>query len=108
MLGAPGRHFQLRADLAHLGEDKRAGSHLFASAGECYGSLVIGVILTGMGDDGAQGLKTIHARGGVTIAQNQSTSLIFGMPRSAIELGAVSRILPLEEIPGDIMSLLEE
>jgi len=108
MLVAPGRRIQLRPDLPPWGEHKPAVNHLFASAGECYGSRVIGVILTGMGDDGAQGLKTIHARGGVTIAQNQSTSLIFGMPRSAIELGAVSRILPLEEIPGDIMSLLEE
>ncbi len=108
MLVTPRRRIELRPDLPPWGEHKPAVNHLFASAGEHFGKRVIGVILTGMGDDGAAGLKVIHDRGGLTIAQNQSTSLIFGMPKSAIDLGAVSRILPLESIAGDIVSHLEE
>jgi two-component system chemotaxis response regulator CheB len=62
------------------------------------------VILTGMGSDGAMGLKNLRARGGRTIAQNEQTSIIFGMPRAAIELDAAELVLPLDEIAPAIMN----
>ena len=65
------------------------------SAAREYGSEAIGVLLTGVGDDGARGMQAIKQAGGHTIAQDQSTSLIFGMPRAAIELGCVDEVLPL-------------
>ena len=71
---------------------------LFLSAAEVYGRRACGVILTGMGRDGAEGLKVLRATGASTIAQDEATSAVFGMPRAAIELGAVERILPIDDI----------
>jgi two-component system chemotaxis response regulator CheB len=79
---------------------------LFTSAAEAVGDRVAGVLLTGMGRDGARGCLSIVEKGGVTLVQDEATSAIFGMPKSAIELGAASRVLPLPEIPGAIESLL--
>ncbi len=76
----------------------------FRSIAERYGNGVIGVLLTGMGNDGAEGLKTIAEAGGLTIAQDEKTSVVFGMPKCAIELGAAKNVLPLEEIASMIMS----
>lgn len=70
---------------------------------EVYKSETIGVILTGMGRDGSSGLKAIKEKGGRTIAQNEETCTVFGMPRAAIEDGNVDRILPLSRIPQQIM-----
>jgi len=71
---------------------------LLTSAGEAFGSRCIGVILTGMGRDGARGLKEIRDRGGRTIAQDEATSVVWGMPREAVQLGAAQEVLPLERI----------
>ncbi len=71
----------------------------FASAARCYGALTTAVLLTGMGKDGAEGLKTIKQAGGLTIAQDEATCVIFGMPQAAIELGAARRVAALNEIP---------
>ncbi len=60
---------------------------------------MLAVILTGMGRDGAQGMKALHDAGNYNIAQDEATSVIFGMPKSAIELGVVDKILPITEIP---------
>jgi two-component system chemotaxis response regulator CheB len=76
------------------------------SVAELYGEKAIGVLLTGMGEDGAKGMAVIKARGGRTVAQNQATSLVFGMPRAAIELDVVDWVVPLDEIPDTIMKLL--
>ena len=71
---------------------------LFMSAAEIFGKRALGVLLTGMGDDGAEGLLNIKKTGGRTIAQDEETSLVFGMPAKAIEFGAVNEVLPLENI----------
>jgi two-component system chemotaxis response regulator CheB len=71
---------------------------LLSSAAEAFGRRCIGVILTGMGRDGARGLKEIRERGGRTIAQNAETCVVYGMPREAVQMGAAEEILPLDRI----------
>ncbi|GMT98927.1 chemotaxis-specific protein-glutamate methyltransferase CheB [Corallococcus caeni] len=71
---------------------------LLTSAGEAFGKRCIGVILTGMGRDGARGLKEIRERGGRTIAQDEATCVVYGMPREAVLLGAAQQVLPLDVI----------
>ena len=76
---------------------------LFSSVAKYVGGNAIGVILTGMGEDGAKGLLEMKGAGAFTIAQDEATSVVFGMPRRAIEMGAVKRVAPLEEIPEIIL-----
>jgi two-component system chemotaxis response regulator CheB len=63
------------------------------------------VILTGMGDDGARGMLEMKQAGASTIAQDEATSVVFGMPKEAIKLGAVDKVLPLEAVAGAILGL---
>ncbi len=79
---------------------------LLSSVARVYGNRSIGVILTGMGNDGAAGMKAIQKAGGITIAQNEATSTIFGMNRVAIEGGSISRIVALEEIGLEVVKVL--
>ncbi|MBU1218887.1 chemotaxis response regulator protein-glutamate methylesterase [Myxococcota bacterium] len=81
---------------------------LFRSVAQAAGNNAIGVILTGMGNDGAKGLLEMKNAGARTIAQDESTSIVFGMPKVAIELGGAEFILPLPEIPKAILDLVEE
>jgi two-component system chemotaxis response regulator CheB len=81
---------------------------LFRSVSETFGSRSIGVILTGMGKDGAAGLLEMKNRGAQTIAQDEASSIVFGMPKEAIALGAASRILPLQNIAPGIVELLPQ
>jgi two-component system chemotaxis response regulator CheB len=76
---------------------------LFSSVAKTYGSRAIGVILTGMGADGAAGLKEMKEQGGVTLAQDEATSAIFGMPRVAIENGAADMVLPITSMAEEIL-----
>jgi two-component system chemotaxis response regulator CheB len=73
---------------------------LFSSAAEAAGAEAAGVLLTGMGADGAQGLLKMRRAGACTIAQDEATSVVFGMPREAIRLGAAEHVLPLGAIAG--------
>jgi two-component system chemotaxis response regulator CheB len=75
---------------------------LFRSAAQYAGANAVGIILTGMGDDGAKGLLEMKNAGAFTIAQNEATCVVFGMPRMAIEAGAVQKILPLDLIASEI------
>lgn len=79
---------------------------LFESVAQCYGNRSIGVLLTGMGADGAVGLKRMNERGAVTIAQDEATSTVFGMPKAAIDLGAVDTVLAVNDIAAGIEALL--
>ena len=76
------------------------------SAAGSYGGGALGVLLTGMGSDGAQGMKAIKNAGGGTIAEDQSTCVVFGMPRVAIETGCVDRVVPLPDIAQAIMEMI--
>jgi two-component system, chemotaxis family, protein-glutamate methylesterase/glutaminase len=71
---------------------------LFRSAAEAAGHHLVAVLLTGMGSDGALGMQAIRAAGGTTIAQDEATSVVYGMPRAAVELGVVDHIVPLDAI----------
>lgn len=77
---------------------------LLHSAAESLGSSAMGVILTGMGRDGASGLLAIHRAGGTTLAQDEASSVVYGMPRAAVEEGGAQRVVSLERIPGLIRS----
>ncbi len=86
------------SDSPPIGGHRPAVDVTFKSVAQVYGRNAIAVLLTGMGKDGAAGMYMIQQAGGLTIAQDQETSVIFGMPKEAIELGAVQHILPLSEI----------
>ena len=71
---------------------------LFRSVAQQAGKNAVGAILTGMGEDGARGLKEMRDRGAATFAQDETTSVVFGMPKRAIDMGAAERVLPLQQI----------
>ncbi|MDI6790320.1 MAG: chemotaxis response regulator protein-glutamate methylesterase [Thermodesulfobacteriota bacterium] len=78
---------------------------LFRSGARYAGANAVGVIMTGMGDDGAQGLLEMKEAGAFTIAQDEASCVVFGMPKEAIKRGAVDKILPLPAIPGEIIKI---
>jgi two-component system chemotaxis response regulator CheB len=78
---------------------------LFRSAAQYAGSNALGIIMTGMGDDGAKGLLEMKKAGAATVAQNEESCVVFGMPKEAIALGAADKIVPLSAIPGEIQKM---
>lgn len=81
---------------------------LFHSVARCAGANAIGVIMTGMGRDGASGLLEMKKAGAKTIAQDEQSCVVFGMPKEAIKIGAVDVVAPLNDIPRVIIKMLEE
>ena len=79
---------------------------LFQSVAETFSHRSIAVILTGMGKDGMKGMCQIRESGGYTIGQDESSSVVYGMPKAAFEAGAVRQVLKLSEIPGFVVSCL--
>jgi two-component system chemotaxis response regulator CheB len=76
------------------------------AATNVYGGKILGVLLTGMGRDGAQGMLEIRQLGGRTIAQDEASCVVFGMPKAAIDLGAAEKIVPLPKVAQEIMYLV--
>ncbi len=76
---------------------------LFRSAAKCAGANVLGIIMTGMGDDGARGLKEMRDAGASTIAQDEATCVVFGMPKEAIRMGGAQRVQPLQDLPRSML-----
>lgn len=108
---SPGnRHMKVKklplGNVAVLAEDAPVNGHrpsadvLFHSVAEVFGPQAMGVLMTGMGEDGATGLGEIRAAGGFTVAQSQETCVVFGMPKAAIERGFAMRVADLQDLPG--------
>jgi two-component system, chemotaxis family, protein-glutamate methylesterase/glutaminase len=81
---------------------------LFRSAAAYAGKNAVGVIMTGMGDDGSKGMKEMKDAGSYNIAQDEDSCIVFGMPKEAIKLGAVDKILPLDKIAGEVVRMAGE
>ena len=100
---AGGQYFAVVADGPPVNRHKPSVDVLFRSAAECAGKDAMAIMLTGMGDDGARGMVQMHDRGARTVAQDEQTCVVFGMPKEAIRLGAVDDVLPLGEIAAAIL-----
>jgi two-component system, chemotaxis family, protein-glutamate methylesterase/glutaminase len=113
VLAPSGRHLLVMRGQVRLSDAppvetfKPSVTPLFLSAARHYGARACGVLLTGMGRDGAEGLKAIKDEGGTTLVQDEATSAVFGMPRAAIELGAAERVLALDDIPRVLQELVQ-
>lgn len=116
---APGnRHLVLRRDGAAYVVSVRSGplvsGHrpsidvLFRSAARYVGSNAVGVIMTGMGHDGAAGLRAMRDAGAATLAQDEASSVVYGMAKEAVRLGAVCESVPLTDIAGRVLELVQE
>ncbi len=116
ILGQAGYHFYLRRRqdrvLVHLDKSPTDSLHrpsvdvFFQSAAEAYGPNTLGIVLTGMGNDGTQGAGWIKTQGGLVFTEAESTSVIYGMPRSVVEAGLSDKIIPLNEIVKTIMETI--
>ena len=80
----------------------------FESVAKFYGKATVGILLTGMGRDGAEGMQAIAQAGGFTVAQDEATSVVFGMPKEAIELGSVKKVLPIQAIAPMLLALFQK
>ncbi len=113
LIAPGGRHMQLRKaggqysvaviDGPPVNRHKPSVDVLFKSAAECAGRDALAIILTGMGDDGARGMKMLHDGHARTVAQDEASCVVFGMPMEAIKLGAVDEVLPLDQIAGAVL-----
>ncbi|MET0384097.1 MAG: chemotaxis response regulator protein-glutamate methylesterase [Burkholderiaceae bacterium] len=113
LIAPGGRHMQLRKSGGHyfvsvvdgppVNRHKPSVDVLFRSAAECAARDILAIILTGMGDDGARGMAQMHDRGARTIAQDEASCVVFGMPKEAIRIGAIDEILPLDRIADAVL-----
>ena len=108
-----GRHLWIERDGAHfrcrLSDTEPVNRHrpsvdvLFRSVAQAAGPNAVGAILTGMGDDGAQGLFDMREQGAMTFAQDEATSVVWGMPGAAVKLGAAAKVLPLDRLAAELL-----
>ena len=115
VLVAPGNyHMEIGGKTIKTTQDEKVNNVrpsvdvLMKSAAKSHGAGCIGVLLTGMGGDGAEGLKAIKAAGGKTIAQDEETCVVFGMPKIAMDMGVVDVMRPLDDIAKAIIKFLED
>jgi two-component system chemotaxis response regulator CheB len=115
VLVCPGnRHLKVKrlplGNVAVLADEAPVNGHrpsvdvLFRSVAEEFGPQAIAVLMTGMGEDGASGMGTIRAAGGMTIAQSEESCVVFGMPKAAIDRGYVTRVVHLEDLPNTLQA----
>jgi len=114
LIAPGGRHMMLRrsgaqyhvdvADGPLVNRHKPSVDVLFRSVAQAAGRNALGIIMTGMGDDGARGLLEMHGAGAATVAEDESTCIVFGMPKEAIKLGGVDKVLPLDQISHEIVA----
>ena len=114
LIAPGGRHMMVRrsgaqyyvdvADGPLVNRHKPSVDVLFRSVAQVAGKNALGIIMTGMGDDGARGLKEMHDAGAQTVAEDESTCVVFGMPKEAIKLGGVDKVVPLDRIPQEIVA----
>lgn len=115
LIAPGGKHMLLRRNGARYHVEVRDGPAvnrhrpsvdvLFRSTAQAAGRNACGIIMTGMGDDGARGLREMHDAGARTIAQDEDSCVVYGMPKEAVKLGAVDEVVPLQRIAGAIQSL---
>jgi two-component system chemotaxis response regulator CheB len=96
----------LLSKAAPIGGFRPSGTFLFESVARVFGPSALAVILTGMGEDGVAGLRAVHAAGGLILAQNAETSVVFGMPAAAINAGLADQVMPLDALAGRICELV--
>jgi len=112
LIAPDGFHMGVEEGVARLVDDpplnscKPSVDVLFETAARVYGKRAVGVILTGMGNDGAKGARALREAGGHVIVRDEESSVVFGMPQAAIQLGAANSVLPLQDIPDAIVSLV--
>jgi len=113
LVAAGGSHLTLErngtvslSDTAAVHGVRPAADVTLKSAAQIYGARTVGVVLTGMGRDGALGLAAIKAAGGRTVAQDRTTCTVYGMPKAAVEMGVVDEVLPLDQIGASVSRLV--
>ncbi len=94
------------ADAPPVNGFRPSGTYLFSAAAQAYGPAVAAVILTGMGNDGVEGLKAVRAAGGRVLAQDESSSVVYGMPGEAVAAGVVDAVVAIDEIAPRLVDLL--
>jgi two-component system chemotaxis response regulator CheB len=114
LIAPGGRHMMLKRSGAQYYVEVKEGPPvnrhcpsvdvLFRSVARCAGANALGVIMTGMGDDGARGLKEMRDAGARTVAQDEASCIVFGMPREAIRMNAAERIVPLGDVARIVLS----
>lgn len=108
------RHMRVKrmplGDIVVLSEEPKVNGHrpsvdvLYRSVAQEFGRDAVGLIMTGMGEDGADALKEIRKQGGITIAQDEESCVVYGMPRAAIDRGSVMRVVPLDALANTLMA----
>jgi two-component system chemotaxis response regulator CheB len=105
-LGVDGAGKLVVSNAALVGGFRPSASFLFESVGRTFGASALAVVLTGMGQDGVEGLRVIHRAGGQILAQDEESSVVFGMPGAVVQAGLASAVVPLKEMAGRVLRSL--